>query len=591
MRRLLIAIALVGLLVAGMPALESHATAPTTPAHPLAPETHPLTTELPAVDPGYIYAQLAYMVTHFQHREAGYDNNLPVGVSGHDEFADYWTHEMLSDLAGFGAVARRDAFPIKGWAGRPAVVPAFNVEVTVPGMTHAEQIVVIGCHYDGEASSTQSANDDGSGCAIELGIAKAMATYWRAHHIYPARTLRFVIFDAEEQGLYGSFYYLNATVNGDVGNITAMFNEEQNGIGYPLRFLGRTTNPVLPFSTYLSPLTDNSLYPHQDQLSDAQRAALSHFRAQISQAVPQVFAEFQALGYATLDYTDSSGHSVAQPIFSATDAAQDVHILDDDEGSSDQVPFTLAGVPAAMLIGNFSYYTPDAPPWSYPYDQPTDTIQLMNTYASGCADESKALALALALPGMLTTWMLAQPDVLGAAAPDGKPIAAFSDIGQPVAGQALALDAKASFDPSGSGSGSGALSYAWSFGDGATASGQSVSHTYARPGSYTLALKVSGPGGTRTVGKSVTVVGAATVYNNPYAAYPAQDGQPPTNTGLVLPQSHCTSGGTSAAAQTKTGGGLQLGSVALYTIIVVIILALVAGLGVLLTRRRGSRRG
>ncbi|HEX6796520.1 MAG TPA: M28 family peptidase [Ktedonobacterales bacterium] len=582
---MLFAVALAGLLLAGLPSLGSRTSA-TASAHPLALETQPPTAELPAVDPGYIYDQLAYMATHFQHREAGYDNNLPVSVSGHDEFADYWTHEMLSDLSGFGAVARRDAFPVKGWAGRPAVVPAFNVEVTVPGATHAEQMVVIGCHYDGEASSTQSANDDGSGCAIELGIAKAMAAYWRTHHVFPARTLRFVIFDAEEQGLYGSFYYLNATVNGDVGNIVAMFNEEQNGIGYPLRFLGLTSNPVLPFSTYLSPLTDNSLYPHQDQLSGAQRATLSHFRAEIAQAIPAVFAEFQALGYSTLDYTDASGHSVAQPIFGANDATQDVHILDDDEGSSDQVPFTLAGVPAAMLIGNFSYYNPDAPPWSYPYDQPTDTIQLMNTYASGCANESKALELALALPGMLTAWMLAQPDVLGAAASDGKPIAAISDVGQPVAGQPLALDARASFDPSSSGSGSSALSYAWSFGDGATASGQSVSHTYAHAGSYTLTLKVSGSAGTRTVSKSVTVVAAPTVYDNPYAAYPAQDGRPPTNTRLVLPQSHCTSGGTSTAHNTTSRSGLQVGAVVTYAVIVLVILALVAGLGLLLTRRR-----
>ena len=585
MRRVLIAIALAGLLFSGMPALGGWTTA-TVPAGPRTLHGSRTAPDLPAVDPGYIYAQLAYMVTHFQHREAGYDNNLPVSVSGHDEFADYWTHEMLSDLAGFGAVARRDAFPITGWAGRPAVVPAFNVEVTVPGVTHGEQVVVIGCHFDAEASSTQSANDDGSGCAIELGIAKAMAAYWRAHHVYPARTLRFVIFDAEEQGLYGSFYYLDSTVNGDVGNITAMFNEEQNGIGYPLRYLGRTSNPVLPFSTYLSPLGDNNLYPHQDQLSNAQRAALSHFRAEIAQAIPAVFAEFQALGYSALDYTDASGHSVAQPIFSANDASQDVHILDDAEGSSDQVPFTLASVPAAMLIGNFSYYNPDAPPWSYPYDQPTDTIQLMNTYASGCADASKALSLALALPGMLTTWMLAQPDVLGSAAPDGKPIAAISDIGQPVAGQPLALDAKASLDPSGS----SAMNYAWSFGDGATASGQSVSHTYAQPGSYTLTLKVSGPGGTRTVGKSITVVDSPTVYNNPYAAYPAQDGRPPTNTRLVLPQSHCATGGTSAA-HTSTNVGLQLGTVALYAVIVLVLLALVAGLGLLLTRRRGARSG
>src|ERR1700736_2333082 len=58
--------------------------------------------DFPAVDPNYIYDQLFYMVTSFQHREAGYDNNLPVNVNGHDEFAAYWSQEMQKDLAGFG---------------------------------------------------------------------------------------------------------------------------------------------------------------------------------------------------------------------------------------------------------------------------------------------------------------------------------------------------------------------------------------------------------------------------------------------------------------------------------------------------------
>ena len=90
--------------------------------------------DFPAVDPNYIYDQLYYMVTHFQRREAGYDNNLPVNVNGHDEFAAYWAQEMQRNLTGFGAQVSRDEFTINGWQGRPATVPAFNVEVAVPGV-------------------------------------------------------------------------------------------------------------------------------------------------------------------------------------------------------------------------------------------------------------------------------------------------------------------------------------------------------------------------------------------------------------------------------------------------------------------------
>src|SRR5215472_12392763 len=63
-------------------------------------------TGFPTIDPDYIYNQLFYMVTHYQHREAGYDNNLPVNVNGHDEFAAYWSQEIRKDLQGFGSQVR-----------------------------------------------------------------------------------------------------------------------------------------------------------------------------------------------------------------------------------------------------------------------------------------------------------------------------------------------------------------------------------------------------------------------------------------------------------------------------------------------------
>ena len=486
--------------------------------------------DFPTVDPNYIYDQLYYMATHFLHREAGYDGNLPATINGHDEFAAYWAREAMKDLQGFGPQERIDPFKVQGWKERPAPLPAFNVEVTVPGIVHPEQVVVIGCHYDGEAVSTQSANDDASGCAIELGVAKAMGEYWRNHHVYPARTLRFVIFDAEEQGLFGSFHYLNSTVNGDTRNIVAMFNEEQSGIAYPLRYLGETSNPILPMYVDMTPLTNNSLYPHQDRLSTRQKSAISNFHALMQQAVPAAFAQFQALGYQTLDYRTSNNQTLAQPVFTPNQT-KDIQLENDTLGSSDQVPFTLAGAPCATLVGNSTYYDNNPPPWSYPFDQKQDTIQLMNTFASSYATKATALTLSLALPGMLTTWMLHQPSILGEAAFDGKPLAAISDIGQTVINQPVALDAKASFDPRDP---NGTLHYAWNFGDGTTATGIAVNHTYAKIGNYTLTLTVTSPSGTRKVSKTIAVAITPTSYPNPYERYQAT-GYPPTNPQVILP--------------------------------------------------------
>jgi PKD repeat protein len=469
------------------------------------------------------------MVTQFQHREAGY------GSSGHSGFATYWTQEMLRDLQGFGAQAQRDPFKLKGWQDRPATTPATNVEVTVPGAVHPEQIIVIGCHYDGEAFSTQSANDDASGCAIELGIAQALGNYWRTHSVYPARTLRFVIFDAEEQGLFGSYHYLNETLNGDAHNVVAMFNEEQNGIAYPLRYLGQTVNPLLPFYIETTPLQNTDFYPAQSKLSQAQRSSIKHFNDLMHQAVSAVFAQFQALGYQGLTYHDENNEAQAQPVFTP-DQTNNVHIEDDYLGSSDQVPFTLAGAPCATFVGNVTYYGNNPPAWSYPYDQPQDTIQLMNTFADGSSKKAHALTLSLALPGMLTTWMLHQPDILGESVKPTHPIVAISDIGQTSTHATLHLDANASFDPRKS---TRPLTYNWDFGDGSTATGIGVTHSYAKVGTYTLKLSTSSSSGTAIVSKTITVSDKPGSYNNPYGNYPGK-GTPRSNPQVKLPQPNDT---------------------------------------------------
>ena len=491
------------------------------------PTTPTVAIDFATVDPTYIYDQLAYMTAHFQRREAGYDANLPASVNGHDEFAAYWAREIQSDLAGYAAKPVYDQFPTPGWRNRPPAVSAFNVEVTVPGVTHPEQVVVIGCHYDGEAISTQSANDDASGCAIELGVARGLATYWRSHHTLPASTLRFVIFDAEEQGLYGSSHYVNQTAAGDLNNIIAMFNEEQSGIAYPLRYLGRASSPIMPLYIFTSPLSDNDIYSFREQLSREQRAAISRFTTLQHQAAAPVFQKFRALGDDHATFHSDNGQDASLAIFTQADLAN-IQQSPDDIGSSDQLPFTLAGVPCVTYVGNATYYDANPPLGSYPYDQPEDTLQLMNTFANGSSAEAPTLELSLALPGMLTTWSLQQPGVLGSGAPDGRPVTAIGDIGQAIVDQPLPLTAQTVLPSS-------QFRFTWDFGDGARAAGSSVSHTYVRPGDYTLSLIVTGADGApRTITKTLHVTAQPVTYVDPYQQS-LLSGSPPSNPAAILP--------------------------------------------------------
>src|SRR5579883_1193247 len=373
-----------------------------------------------------------------------------------------------------------------------------------------------------------------------------------------------------------------------------MFNEEQNGIAYPLRYLGTMVNPLMPYYIDMSPLRKNSLYTNQDTLSTQQRANISRFRQLMAQAVPASFQQFRAMGDQMLTYHSSSSQDVWQPIFTP-DQLGYIHQEDDTMGSSDQMPFTMAGLPCATLVGNSTYYDPNAPPGSYPYDQPQDTIQLMNIFASGNSQQSQALTLALGLPGMLTTWMLSQPAMLGQVPADGKPIAAISNIGPARPGQALSFASEAAYDPTRQGS---SLSYRWNFGDGSEASGQQVSHTYTSAGTYTLSLTVtSSTGGTRIITKQISV-GTPPTYNNPYANLPSWDGMPASNPAVILPQA--TPGlsdrvGTVAEAQQQnpltthpvptSSSSAWSGGIVWAIVIGLLLLALLGGV-VLATRRR-----
>jgi chitodextrinase len=491
-----------------------------------APLSHALAGFPPAlsVDCDYIYSELVQIATTYPARESGQGARKP----GHDGFANAWTQEMLKQLAGFGPTVFKDNFPIQGYEGRPAIAPATNVEITVAGATHPEQIVLIGCHYDGFANSTQSAYDDASGCMIMLGMAKALGNYWRATHTAPARTLKFVLFDAEEMGILGSFQYVNQTIAGDRGQIIAMFDEEQNGVAYPARAFGQGSQPLLPFITVTSPVNPTDLYP---TLQDgAHQAQFEAWRTFTTEAIRNGFSIMHAM-HPSMTYLPNQ----TQEVFTPQDAAdsQTIQIEDDNVGGSDEVPFTLAGINCITMSGNFSYYDgPDAPPWSYPFDQPEDTVALMNQYTGGSGAKSEGTVLSLALPAVVSLWMMMQPDVMGVAPAPTKPVGTISDLPnniQPDA--ALMLSAPGAYAPSG-----GMLSYRWDFGDGATSSGPQVQHAWANAGNYTVKLTISDSAGNSTViQKTVTVGQSLPTFHNRFDDYPPSDGYEPPNPYLTVP--------------------------------------------------------
>ncbi|HPQ39317.1 MAG TPA: M20/M25/M40 family metallo-hydrolase [bacterium] len=108
----------------------------------------------------------------------------------------------------------------------------------------ADECVVIGAHLDhvgiqGESVIFNGAQDNASGVAAVLEIARTFAAGPR-----PRRSLRFVLFGAEEAGLLGSMHYAKNAPH-PLDRTPAMLNLDCMGAGSGGDFRGRSAHPHL----------------------------------------------------------------------------------------------------------------------------------------------------------------------------------------------------------------------------------------------------------------------------------------------------------------------------------------------------------
>ncbi|BBM00684.1 M20/M25/M40 family metallo-hydrolase [Microbulbifer sp. GL-2] len=107
--------------------------------------------------------------------------------------------------------------------------PSFNVIGEITGREKPEEIMIIGAHLDSWDEAT-GALDDGAGVAIVMETARLIAELPKR----PRRTLRVVLFGAEEIGLVGAKQYVDAHQH-ELDNIIAV-SESDFGAGKIWRF-------------------------------------------------------------------------------------------------------------------------------------------------------------------------------------------------------------------------------------------------------------------------------------------------------------------------------------------------------------------
>jgi hypothetical protein len=109
-----------------------------------------------------------------------------------------------------------------------------NVIGEIPGTDRADEIVIIGGHFDSWHSGS-GAPDNAAGSAVVMEAARALKAYYDWRGSGPSRTIRFALWSGEEQGLLGSREYVNqhfATVEGYGQPATALKPEQEKVSAY-----------------------------------------------------------------------------------------------------------------------------------------------------------------------------------------------------------------------------------------------------------------------------------------------------------------------------------------------------------------------
>ncbi len=199
---------------------------------------------------------------------------------------------------------------------------------------------------------------------------------------------------------------------------------------------------------------------------------------QLGNGTPQpgmtTLAAASAPGDTTVTVADATNLTAGQPIFTDTGANIEYNQIQSINGTAVTLTHALA---RAHPVGV---------PFNVNENQPqgflSDTIEHLNYFTGGAPhglqpdQPTEELKQALELPAQWTSMLLAGDDYLGATSHPSGPVAYFETTpAKPDSTLTVTFDAGFSRNSNGSNSG---LKYFWDFGDGTTATGQRVTHTF-----------------------------------------------------------------------------------------------------------------
>jgi carboxypeptidase Q len=183
---------------------------------------------------------------------------------------------------------------------------AYNIIADIPGADPKAGYVMAGAHLDSWVAGDGAA-DNGAGAAVVMEAARILASL----NLHPKRTIRFALWAGEEQGLLGSYAYVNEHLAHRPGN--------EAGTKYGPYYAGDTF-PI----TALSGFEEMKGYFNLDNGSGKIRGIFTEGNFAVVPIFKDWFAPFASLGASTV---------VAEPT-----------------GSTDHVFMVKLGLPAFQFI-------------------------------------------------------------------------------------------------------------------------------------------------------------------------------------------------------------------------------------------------
>lgn len=140
-------------------------------------------------------------------------------------------YDRIARNVGFGRKTVLEFQAENEWFKGP--IPQYNVVAEIKGTEKPDEVVIVCGHLDSwNSPGSQGANDNGTGTVTALEAARILS----AAHAKPKRTIRFILWSGEEQGLLGSLAYVK-NHEAEWDKISAVLNDDE-GSNYQSGYWG-----------------------------------------------------------------------------------------------------------------------------------------------------------------------------------------------------------------------------------------------------------------------------------------------------------------------------------------------------------------